>query len=310
MNRQGISTIDNIICRLQEATANTLETVAILFDSRARDEEEKRLYLKIADDLPDLRKDVAALSALKFSDKVDDKYSISYMIDIVKELSDRFVALKVLLNDLVPLLTARNFAYGEVSPYFPYLSVLLEQIERNRGNLSTWYEEDFDFLRDRFEYDLKENENFQIIRSFVDRCLKVYANNRNNPAIVNFHDYALDALDRFADGDDDVSFTFSFENGDLYRNPGDVEKVWIEFRIDGSIDVSMSDYVIGLCGGDSELLWSYSLYGNSKSVGVNGLSEHRPEDIGRWKLSIENPDEFYYYEDTEEDDEAEREEED
>ena len=310
MDRQDISTIDNIIYRLQEATANTLEIVPILFDSRARDEEEKRLYLKIADDIPDLREDGAALSTLNFSDKVDDKYSISYMIDIVKELSDRFVALKVLLHDLVPLLTARNFSHGEVSPYFPYLSVLLEHMERNMEDLSMWHEEDFDLLRDRFEYDLKENENFQIIRSFVDRCLKVYANYRNNPAIVNFHDYALDALDRFADGDDDVSFTFSFENGDLYRNPGDVEKVWIEFRIDGSIDVSMSDYVIGLCGGDSELLWSYSLYGNSESVGVNGLSEHRPEDIGRWKLSIENPDEFHYYEDTEEDDEAEREEED
>ena len=310
MTKQDIKTIDNAIFKIQEATENTLETVPSLFDSRARDEGERTLYTKIADNLPDLRKDVAALSALKFSDKVDDKYSISYMIDIVKELSDRFVALKVLLNDLVPLLTARNFAYGEVSPYLPYLSVLLEQIERNMNDLSTWYEEDFVPLRDRFEYDLKENENFQIIRSFVDRCLKVYSNNRNNPAIVNFHDYALDALDRYADGDDDVSFTFSFENGDLYRNPGDVEKVWIEFRIDGSIDVSMSDYVIGLCGGDSELLWSYSLYGNSESVGVNGLSEHRPEDIGRWKLSIENPDEFHYYEDTEEDDEAEREEED
>lgn len=89
MTKQDIKTIDNAIFKIQEATENTLETVPILFDSRARDEEEKSLYVKIAEDFPDLREDVAALSTLKFSDKVDDKYSISYMIDIVKELSDR-----------------------------------------------------------------------------------------------------------------------------------------------------------------------------------------------------------------------------
>lgn len=69
----------------------------------------------------------------------------------------------------------------------------------------------------------------------------------------------------------------------------------------------MSDYVIGPCGGDSELLWSYSLYGNGESAGVNELSEHSAEEIGSWKLSIENPDEFYY-EGAEEDDEAKLEE--
>lgn len=91
-----------------------------------------------------------------------------------------------------------------------------------------------------------------------------------------------------------MGFTFSFCSPEKWRNPGDVEKVWIEFRIDGTIDISMSEYVIDLCGGDSELLWSYSLWGGGNSVGVNELKEYSAEEISRWKLSIEYPDEFYY----------------
>ena len=75
---------------------------------------------------------------------------------------------------------------------------------------------------------------------------------------------------------------------------------FVEIRVDGSIDVSMSEYVIGPCGGDSELLWSYSLWGGGNSVGVNELKEHSAEEIGSWKLSIECPDEYYFDEESEE----------
>ena len=102
------------------------------------------------------------------------------------------------------------------------------------GDLRTWYEEDFDLLRDRFEYDLKENEDFQIIRSFVDRSLDMYAarhgGDKHIDTVRAFRDNALASLDRYADGDDDVSFTFSFERDSGWKQPGDVEKDRIEFR--------------------------------------------------------------------------------
>lgn len=309
MKHSDIQKLDNTIYKIQETTARTLELLPVLFDSRARDEAEKSFYTKLAEELPDLREDVAAISGLSFSANIDDKYSISYMIGLAQELSDRFIALKVLINDLVPLLTVRDFSYREASAFFPYLSILLDQIEECVHSLSMWYEEDFERLRDRFEYDLREDENFLIVRSFVDRSLAAYTEQHRGEKHIEtvrmFRDYALASLDRYADGDDDVSFTFSFELNADWKQTSDVEKVWIEFRIDGSIDVSMSDYVIGPCGGDSELLWSYSLYGNGESIGVNGLSEHSAEDIGGWKLSIEYPDEFYFYESTEDEPEEE-----
>ncbi len=300
MTHSDIQKLDNTICKIQEATAKNLEVLPVLFGSRARDEEEKRFYTKIAEELPDLREDVSFLTTLSFSDSVDDKYFLSYMIGLAQELSDRFIALKVLVDDLVPILTVRDFSYREASAFFPYLSVLLDQIEGVVDALSMWYEEHFDRLYDRFEYDLSTDENFLIIRNFVDRSLAAYAerngDDRNIDTVRSFHEYAINALDRYAGGDDDVRFTYSFELDADCEQPSDVEKAWIEFRIDGSIDVSMSDYVTGLCGGDSELLWSYSLYGNGESIGVNGLSEHNAEEIGKWKLNIEYPDEFYYYE--------------
>lgn len=212
MNRQDIQKLNTTLYRIQEATARTLELVPILFDSRARDEGEKRLYTKIADEFPELREAVTFLSTLSFSDFVDDKYSLSYMISLVRELSDRFVALKVLVNDLVPLLTGHSFSYTEVSAYYPYLSVLLDQMEGCMDSLNMWYDEEIERLRDRFEYDLREDENFQIIRGFVDRCLSIYADSHGgNPTVRSFRDYVLASLDRYADGDDDVRFTFSLE---------------------------------------------------------------------------------------------------
>lgn len=304
MTKSDIKKLNDGITAILTAAEKTLEVVPILFDSRARDEEEKNLYTTIAQNLPDLREDIAFLSALTFADSLDSKFDLSVMIDIVRELSDRYVALKVLVKDLVPLLTSRAFDHSEVAAYFPYLSVLLNQIKRDADDLGTWYEEHFYSLREWFEYDLKEDRNFQIIRSFVDRCLTVYLDKHSDDkhiAIVRaFRDFALESLDRYADGDNEVSFTFSFCSPETGRNPGDVEKVWIEIRVDGSIDVSMSEYVIGLCGGDSELLWSYSLWGGGNSVGVNELKEHSAEEIGSWRLSVEYPDEFYYDEESEE----------
>ena len=301
MTHSDIQKIDNSVCKIQEATAKTLKLLPGLFDSRARDEVEKHLYTKIVEELPDLREEVSFLTTLSFSDSVDDRYNLSYMIGLAQELSDRFIALKVLVNDLMPVLTVKEFSYKEASALFPYLSVLLDKIEGCVDSLNMWYEEDFDRLYDRFEYDLRMDENFLIVRSFVDRSLAVYAErkseDKNIDTVRSFRDYALNALDRFACGDDDVRFTCSFELDTDCNQPCDVEKFWIEFHIDGSIDVSMSDYVLGLCGGDSELLWSYSLYGNGESIGVNGLPEHSAEEIGGWKLSVEYPDEFYFHED-------------
>ena len=100
MTKSDIKKLNDGIAAILTTAEKTLEAVPILFDSRARDEEEKNLYNAIAQSLPDLRKDITFLSDLSFSDSLDSKFDLSVMIDTVRELSDRYVALKVLVNDV------------------------------------------------------------------------------------------------------------------------------------------------------------------------------------------------------------------
>lgn len=290
MTYQEIKKLDSLINSIQENTVKVLESYPSLFDSRARNEQERGFFISLAANCPDILGEAEFVRTLTYPDSTDNRYDLSFMAKLVRELSDRYVTLKVLVNDLVPLLTDSNFFdYNTTAPYFPYLAVLLDQIENNASDLSVWYDENFERLRDRFEYSLKENEDFQIIRSFIDRILAVYAEKHNAETVQHFQSFALKALDQYADGDDDVSFAFSFD-------AGDEASTGVSFSIDNGIEISMSDYVRGPCGGDTEQLWAFSLSGNGESIGYNGLREWKASDIGGWKLSIENPDEFYYEE--------------
>ena len=289
MAQENIEILNSVTTAAFSAADRILDLSQILYDSKARSAEEIQYVQSSVSLLPDIRPGIP--SDLEFSPAVDEKYSISKALEEIGLLSDRIIAFKVLARDLVPLLTDDHMPFSEISAYFPYLDILLNQIEAGSQSIHAWYDQQFQPLYDRLENDLMENEDYMKICEFVDQSLSFYSKSHDNEDVRSFRDYALDALNRYAEGDDDVRFRFTL------KTRGDSGIGWITISLDGCIEASATEYVVVPFGGDTEKLWSFFLWRSGESDGTNGIEDYSNVMIGReWELSILSPEEYEYFE--------------
>lgn len=298
MTRSDIKKLTDIAYTALDVAEEAAATASTFFFSHARNEEERNNYKAIAEHLPDIIDEVKAIENIKYSQHDDDRFFISSALDTIKELSARLIGLKVLLNDLLPILTAKSLDHAEIAAYYPYLNILVQKIQDNISDLSSFIDEDLFQLQEYYEVDLKDHNAFLTARALVDKSLSSYIGVHDSPIIRGFREFALNALDRFAEGDDDATFSFDFDSGTTANG-----HKWLSVLLDGCVEASMCEHLVGPMGGDTETIWHFSLYRDGQYDGVNYICDFLSEvDVREWLLSISTPDEFYYFESPSDDD--------
>ena len=298
MTRSDIKKLTDIAYTALDVAEEVAATAPIFFFSHARNEEERNNYKAIAEHLPNIIDEVKAIEDIKYSQHDDDHFSISSALDTIKELSERLIGLKVLLNDLLPVLTAKTLDHAVIAAYYPYLNILVQKIQDNISELRSFIDEGLFQLQEYFEVDLKEHNAFLTARALVDKSLFSYIGVHDSPIIRGFREFALNALDRFAEGDDDATFSFDFDCGTTVN-----DHKWLSVSLDGCVEASMCEHLVGPMGGDTETIWHFSLCRDGQYNGINYISDFLSEvDVREWQLSISIPDEFYYFEAPSEDD--------
>ena len=104
MTRSDIKKLTDIAYTALDVAEEAAATASTFFFSHARNEEERNNYKAIAEHLPDIIDEVKAIENIKYSQHDDDRFFFFFLLDTIKELSARLIGLKVLLNDLLPIL--------------------------------------------------------------------------------------------------------------------------------------------------------------------------------------------------------------
>ncbi len=222
---------------------------------------------------------------LRYTEWEDKRYSISFFLSSLSDLSERFISMKVLIKDMLPSSLNENFDLLNAVNFYPCLLHLVRSVAK----LTKMIEDEYKSMDWEYE-DMRDYEPYNRVKKFISHNLSYYAKKHQAPIVEDFCKYALKSLEKFADGKEIGNISFDF----FY--PGEHDNILCEFNYDcvkiarygWNDDDTLDERLI--------IWWSYTLHEDGCGEGEIwwGNDDISEEIDNGMQLTITEPDEFSY----------------